>query len=116
MNDPTKKTPYKCHTTPSQPVLSFSDVVTKPTQCPKGDMFCENVTGDKGSYCKYWQKDPAGQVCQGTTIPCHCGKCHGHRGDAFCHTKVGPASYCKYWQADPAGRVCQYSNVQCDCQ
>merc|ERR1711966_500252 len=81
-----------------------------PTRCPTGDAFCEARVGE-GSYCKYWQKDPKGRVCQGSTTPCQCSGC---KGDAFCHAKVGPSSYCKYWQKG-AGKVCQYSNVPCDC-
>jgi len=83
-----------------------------PSQCPKGDMFCQLSTGNEASYCKYWQSGPGGSVCQGSDTPCQCAGC---KGDPYCHAQVGPSSYCKYWQKG-AGKVCQYSTVPCDCK
>ena len=98
------------HLASSLPATSFIDN-RGPSQCPKGDRFCETHIGP-ASYCKYWQQGPGGSVCQGSTLPCQCSGC---KGDAFCQGKVGPSSYCKYWQKG-AGKVCQYSDIPCDCK
>merc|ERR1711959_790967 len=110
MNDATKSAPYVCHV-PNAPKLFADMVEAGPSKCPVGDNFCMTQTGNKASYCKYWQKDPAGRVCQGSNIRCSCTapkppQCPA--GDRFCKKITGnAASYCKYWQKDPAGQVCQ---------
>ncbi|KAF4666003.1 hypothetical protein FOL47_004316 [Perkinsus chesapeaki] len=41
--------------------------------CPDGDAYCQQQTGDMGSYCKAAYTQGAGGVCQGGDQPCTCG-------------------------------------------
>lgn len=84
-----------------------------PSPCEHGDAYCIGMTGNPGSYCKYWDPKP---TCQYNPIPCNCN-CSGpmvSSGDKLCKKEFGPASYCKFWKPPPAN-VCQGSTKQCSC-
>nr|ABV22179.1 unknown [Perkinsus chesapeaki] len=58
-------TPCSCATTaPPTPTGSG---------CADGDAFCQQQTGDMGSYCKAAYQPPPGNVCQGSDVTCTCG-------------------------------------------
>jgi len=69
----------------------------------KGDKFCQEKTGNAGSYCKHWLHE---KTCQGDdSIKCNVPDSR----DADCQKATGnAASYCKHWLHK---QTCQYDDT-----